>query len=359
MSSASFFVILSFDLMVLVVSNISISPGFSVINHPVFSSTYLCVPPPPPLPTSKKSPHPSTFPETIFNPSTAVAVYLSPPSLSIYLFRRIFNAVSLFRRPSYRRGSIPFRDSQASNLRIYASHYKSSVFYVSTTISCLSSSPDRVTHSSHRLFPTVSSCLAGLYAIGYTTDIEAASSQQCFCGAKQYRLILRFLVTAGSIVQECYFARFTHDYFIAASLSHYTVSSIDISSQNRICGLPDLLVAGTIVQECGLARFSNYITAASPSQYAVSSIDGSSQSQLCDLQTGGVTQRPTHPEAFYLLSDVCSHTFWLNKCDDCTLRSPSVTNYWSRHGNVEFRALYQVREDFVLAMLSTVLELLT
>ncbi|WZZ12663.1 hypothetical protein YC2023_105752 [Brassica napus] len=32
---------------------------------------------------------------------------------------------------------------------------------------------------------------------------------------------------------------------------------------------------------------------------------------------------PTIPKLFYLLSDVFSHTFWLNECDDCMLRSPS------------------------------------
>ncbi|CAG7892272.1 unnamed protein product [Brassica rapa] len=76
-------------------------------------------------------------------------------------------------------------------------------------------------------------------------------------------LNLWLLVTAGSIVQECCFARFVYVFFTAASLSHYAVSSIDGSSQSRICGLPDLLVTGTIVQECRLARSSNYITAAS------------------------------------------------------------------------------------------------
>ncbi|KAF2613906.1 hypothetical protein F2Q70_00009654 [Brassica cretica] len=118
-------------------------------------------------------------------------------------------------------------------------------------------------------------------------------------------------LTVGPIVQECCFARVAHDYVTAASLSHYAVSSIDGSSQSRIGGLPDLLVAGTIVQECGRARFYNSITVASPSHYAVPSIDGSSQSQLCDLHTGFVARRSNHPEAFYLLSDVCSHMCWL------------------------------------------------
>ena len=114
-------------------------------------------------------------------------------------------------------------------------------------------------------------------------------------------------------MQECCFSRVAHDYFTAASLSHYAVSSIDGSSQSRIGGLPNLLVVNLIVQECELARFTNYITVALPSQYAVSSIDGSSQSQLLDFQTGVVTRRFNHPEAFYHLSDVCSHTLWFER----------------------------------------------
>ncbi|KAF3584402.1 hypothetical protein F2Q69_00028678 [Brassica cretica] len=96
-----------------------------------------------------------------------------------------------------------------------------------------------------------------------------------FYGAKLYHLNLLFLVTAGSIVQECGFARFARYIFTVASPSHYAVSSIDGSSHCRICGPPNLLVAGTIiVQECGFARFTNFITAALPSHYAVSNIDG-------------------------------------------------------------------------------------
>ncbi|KAL0815040.1 hypothetical protein Bca101_071483 [Brassica carinata] len=84
-----------------------------------------------------------------------------------------------------------------------------------------------------------------------------------FYGAKLYHLNLLFLVTAGSIVQECGFARFARYIFTVASPSHYAVSSIDGSSHCRICGPPNLLVAGTIiVQECGFARFTNFITAA-------------------------------------------------------------------------------------------------
>ncbi|CAN7044880.1 unnamed protein product [Brassica oleracea var. botrytis] len=74
-----------------------------------------------------------------------------------------------------------------------------------------------------------------------------------FYGAKLYHLNLLFLVTAGSIVQECGFARFARYIFTVASPSHYAVSSIDGSSHCRICGPPNLLVAGTIiVQECFL-----------------------------------------------------------------------------------------------------------
>ncbi|KAG2305677.1 hypothetical protein Bca52824_025425 [Brassica carinata] len=70
---------------------------------------------------------------------------------------------------------------------------------------------------------------------------------------------------------------------------------------------------------------------------------GSSQSQLCDLQIIIVARRRNHPKAFYLLSDVFSYTFWLNECDDCMLRSPSVTTCWTQHGNVEFRGLDPVK----------------
>ena len=142
------------------------------------------------------------------------------------------------------------------------------------------------------LWIMVKSIISSRHRLYYTPNIKAAPSHQGFYGAKLLRLNLCLLVTAGSIVQECCFARFVYVFLTVASLSHYAVSSIDGSSQSRICGLPDLLVAGTIVQECGLARFTNYITAAPPSHYAVSSIDGSSQSQLCDLQTGVVARRP-------------------------------------------------------------------
>ncbi|WZZ69749.1 hypothetical protein YC2023_081119 [Brassica napus] len=125
----------------------------------------------------------------------------------------------------------------------------------STHMSSLSSPPDLATNYSHRLSPTLASYLA---------------------------------VIAGSTVQECGFAKFTHYDFTDASPSHYAISSIDGSSQGRLCGSPPpFLVAGTTVQECGFARSVRYhITAASPSYYAVSSIDGSSKSQLCDLQLG-------------------------------------------------------------------------
>ncbi|KAH0878995.1 LOW QUALITY PROTEIN: hypothetical protein HID58_066389 [Brassica napus] len=95
-----------------------------------------------------------------------------------------------------------------------------------------------------------------------------------FYGSKLYHLNLLLLVTAGSIVQECGFARFARYILTVASPSHYAVSSIDGSSHCRICGPPNLLVAGTIiVQECGFARLTNFITAALPSHYALSNID--------------------------------------------------------------------------------------
>ncbi|CAN6865608.1 unnamed protein product, partial [Brassica oleracea] len=84
-------------------------------------------------------------------------------------------------------------------------------------------------------------------------NIKAAPSHQGFYGAKLLRLNLCLLVTAGSIVQKCCFARFVYVFLTVASLSHYAVSSIDGSSQSRICGLPDLLVAGTII---GLQTFN-------------------------------------------------------------------------------------------------------
>ncbi|KAH0860687.1 hypothetical protein HID58_088948, partial [Brassica napus] len=43
----------------------------------------------------------------------------------------------------------------------------------------------------------------------------------------------------------------------------------------------------------------------------------SSHSHLRDLQTRVVARRSNHPKAFYLLSNVCSHMFWLNEYDDC------------------------------------------
>ncbi|KAH0930006.1 LOW QUALITY PROTEIN: hypothetical protein HID58_015733 [Brassica napus] len=49
-----------------------------------------------------------------------------------------------------------------------------------------------------------------------------------------------------------------------------------------------------------------------------------------------------HPEAFYLLSNVCSHTLWLNESVDYLLRF-SVTTSWARHGNVEFRVLDPIK----------------
>ncbi|KAG2315196.1 hypothetical protein Bca4012_065999 [Brassica carinata] len=75
----------------------------------------------------------------------------------------------------------------------------------------------------------------------------------------------------------------------------------------------------------------------------VSSIDGSSHSHLCDLQIGVFARITNHPEAFYPLSDVFPHTFWLNECDDRMLRALSATNYWARHGNVEIQGLKPIR----------------
>ncbi|CAH8359117.1 unnamed protein product [Eruca vesicaria subsp. sativa] len=166
-------------------------------------------------------------------------------------------------------------------------------------------------------------------------------------------------VTTGSIVQECWSARFTHDYLTALCLSHYAVSSINGSSKDRFCGFLGLFVADLTVQEGELARFTSYIIIASPSQYDVSSINGLSQCQLCHLQTGVVSNQP---ESFYLLSDVCSDTFCLNEYDDNMLRF-LVTNYSTRYGNIEFRGLnlFQpsaMSSNFILSVsLETKLEL--
>ena len=91
-------------------------------------------------------------------------------------------------------------------------------------------------------------------------------------------------------VQECGLASSSCCYVIAAPPSHYAVSNIDGSSQSQLYGAPiPILVAETIVQEGGHARFARfYVIVASPSHYAVSSIDGSSQSHLCDFPTGAV-----------------------------------------------------------------------
>ncbi|KAF8086845.1 hypothetical protein N665_0611s0030 [Sinapis alba] len=56
-----------------------------------------------------------------------------------------------------------------------------------------------------------------------------------------------------------------------------------------------------------------------------------------------VARRPNHAKAFYLLLDVCSHTFNQNKCDDSMLRSLSVTTCWDQHGNVDFRGLDPIK----------------
>ncbi|KAJ4903812.1 Uncharacterized protein Rs2_17763 [Raphanus sativus] len=161
----------------------------------------------------------------------------------------------------------------------------------------------------------------------------------------------------GSTVQECGLASFACYYVNVAFPTHYAVSSIDGSS--RCDPLTFFLVARTIVQECRRARFvCYYVTAALLSHYAVSSIDGSSQSQLCDLQTGVGTRRPNLLKAFYLLSDVCSHTFRLNEYDDCMISSLLGITCWAQHGNVEFRGLDPIKPSSPssIFILSTSLE---
>ncbi|KAL0797672.1 hypothetical protein Bca101_052846 [Brassica carinata] len=149
------------------------------------------------------------------------------------------------------------------------------------------------------------------------------------------------LLTAASTVQECGAVRFIRYYATVVSPTHYAISNIDGSSQSR---LYSPLVAGTTVQESGRSRFAcYYATAAPPSHYAVLNIDGSSQNLLCDFQTRPIVRRHNHSKAFYLLSDVSSHTFWLNECDDYLLKSHSVTTCWARYGNVEFRVLDPVK----------------
>ncbi|KAL0774282.1 hypothetical protein Bca101_039433 [Brassica carinata] len=311
--------------MVLVASNIVISSRFSVTTAPVLSSTY-----PPPLLAVKKSFPPSTLPEAISNrwrsPLLSLSIYHHhrsprPPStscvrsstLSPYVVDLLTIVVpSHFGIVKPRTYGSMFSMTNLQSFPSYAESHKPDL-HISLVLGLIS--------------PVQS----------YTPDIEAAPSHQGFYGAKLHRSNRCLLVTAGPIVQECCFARVAHDYITAAFLSLYAVSSIDGSSQSRISGLPDLLVAGTIVQECGLARFYNSITVASPSHYAVPSIDGSSQSQLCDLHTGF--------------------------CDDCTLRSPSVTNCWAQHGNVDFRGLDPIKpsvpsSNFILsASLEVKLEL--
>ncbi|KAG2264096.1 hypothetical protein Bca52824_071175 [Brassica carinata] len=362
--------------MVSVISNNAVSSSFSVTTAPVLSSTYLRVTPPPPLLTVKKSSHLSTLPEAISNhgrsPLLSLSIFnhccsprrpftsfigvstLSPCVVELLIvvlpfhpgivkLRTYGSMLSMKNLQSYPTYAESEPDLHLSLVLDFTSPSPVRRLCQSTPLSRLSPSPDRVTNSNHHLHPTPTSFLTGLYATDYTPNIEAAPSHQGFYGAKLHRLDLCLLVTIRPIVQECCFARFPHEVFTAASLSHYAVSSIDSSSQSRICGLSDLLVARTIVQECGLARFTNSITAAIPSHYAVSSIDGSSQSQsTMHLHTGVVTLRPIHPEAFHLLSDVYSHTLWLNESDDCLLR-PSVTTCWARHGNVEFRVLDPIK----------------
>ena len=120
------------------------------------------------------------------------------------------------------------------------------------------------------------------------------------------------LVTMSALSSNYYFQYLGEVVSVSATFVH-----------SRLYGPPTLfLVARTTVQECGRARFARcYVTAAPPSHYVVLNIDGSSQSQLCNLQTGVVAWKPNHSKDFYLLSDICPHTFWLNECDECMLRS--------------------------------------
>ncbi|KAL0900443.1 hypothetical protein Bca101_084404 [Brassica carinata] len=173
--------------------------------------------------------------------------------------------------------------------------------------------------------PVVIIITTPLTAISYPAPLDVTTALASLAVSFTLLLVVR------STVQECGLAKFTGYYVIVAFPTHYVVSNIDGSSQSRLYSpLTLFLVTGTTVQECGRARSACfYVTAASPSHYAVSNIDGSSQSQLCDFQTGAVAQRLIHPNAFYLLSDVCSHTFNQNECDDCMLRSPSVTTCWA------------------------------
>ncbi|KAG2324376.1 hypothetical protein Bca52824_007104 [Brassica carinata] len=119
-----------------------------------------------------------------------------------------------------------------------------------------------------------------------------------------------------------------------------TVKSI-VSSRRRVYYTPHIEGAPSHQGFYGakLHRFGHvYLTAADLYHYAVSSIDGSSKNRICGFP-GVVARGTNHPEAFYLLSDISSHIFWLIECDDCMLRSSSVTNYWTLHGSVEFRSL--------------------
>ncbi|CAG7880611.1 unnamed protein product [Brassica rapa] len=199
-----------------------------------------------------KSSHLSTLPETISNHGRSLLL-----TLSVLLFHpgivkprtcgSMLSMKNLQLDPTYAEPLEP--DLLVSLVLGFTSPSPVRRLCQSTPLSRLSPSPDRVTNASHRLHPTPASFLTCLYATDYTPNIEAAPSHQGFYGAKLHRLDLRLLVTTGPIVQECCFARFPHEVFTVASLSHYAVSSIDGSSQNRICGLPDLLVAGTIVQD--------------------------------------------------------------------------------------------------------------
>nr|VDD37140.1 unnamed protein product [Brassica oleracea] len=117
-----------------------------------------------------------------------------------------------------------------------------------------------------------------------------------FYGAKLYHLNLHLFVTAGSIVQECGFARFARYILTVASPSHYAVSSIDGSSHCRICGPPNLLVAGTIiVQEYFLLMSylysSNSCLRRLPSTSHCNSYSGSISTPHCNVGRSSHLQR--------------------------------------------------------------------
>ncbi|KAF3570488.1 hypothetical protein F2Q69_00059350 [Brassica cretica] len=292
--------------MVFVASNIVISSRFSVTTAPVLSSTY----PPPLLAVKKISPPPlPPFPR----PSpTAGALHCcrSPSITTIALQDRHLPLASDLQRclpvSSTCLGSIPFRDSQASNLRIYVLHFRCVNRCCVRALMYLVSPPGRFespTPATAPFQPSIASAQVFMPPAIHLTSRQLHPTN----GAKLHRSNRCLLVTAGPIVQEYCFARVAHDYVTAASLSHYAVSSIDGSSQSRIGGLPDLLLAELL---CKSVDSPDFIT---PSPLRLHHITPSPASTV------------------------------LHKCDDCTLRSPSVTNCWAQHGNVEFRGLDPIK----------------